>query len=370
MLLAAAILPYLLCFWVLIQLGYAFYYFIPFLWYRPPVRQAADFPVSVVLAAHNEAENLSRLIPALLQQNYPCFEVLVVDDRSSDDTKKNINNLSQIHARLRILAIEQAPLGIHPKKYALTQGITHARYEHILLTDADCLPASDQWIAEMAKGFFGGAAIVLGYSPYIRISGFLNKLIRYETLLTALQYLSFSMKGHTYMGVGRNLAYTKTCFSQVNGFGSHKAIVGGDDDLFVQRARNQQGVNLVLSPASQTKSIPKRTYQQWFIQKRRHLAVGQHYKWADKIRIGLFMFSNLAFYLTWGIYLVTSNELFLPIILFIGRSIVISLVYWFTARKLQEKLPVFLLPLLDLIYFINYLVLGVSVLMFKKVRWK
>jgi glycosyltransferase involved in cell wall biosynthesis len=368
--LTAAILLYLLCFWVLIQLGYAFYYFIPFLFYQPPSRKGGDFPVSVVIAAHNEADNLSRLIPALLNQDYPCFEVLVVDDRSSDETKKNITNLSHNNGRLRILPIEQAPPGIHPKKYALTQGITQARYEHVLLTDADCVPASDHWIQEMAQGFFGQTAIVLGYSPYIRISGFLNKLIRYETLLTALQYLSFSMKGNTYMGVGRNLAYTKTCFRQVNGFGAHQAIMGGDDDLFVQRARQHQQVNLVLTKASQAESIPKRTYQEWFIQKRRHLATGQHYKLADKIRIGLFMFSNLGFYLTGGIYLVISNELFLPIILFIGRSIVVSLIYWLTARKLQEKLPVFLLPLLDIIYFINYLVLGVSVLMFKNVRWK
>jgi glycosyltransferase involved in cell wall biosynthesis len=360
----------LLCFWLLIQLGYAVYYFIPFLFYKPPALPAADFPVSVIIAAHNEADNLARLLPALLQQKYPCFEVLVVDDRSVDETKKIIHNLSRNQECLRILAIEKAPPGIHPKKYALTQGINNARYEHVLLTDADCLPLSHAWIAEMAKGFFADTAIVLGYSPYIRISGFLNKLIRYETLLTALQYLAFSMKGHAYMGVGRNLAYTKTCFHQVRGFEWHQATLGGDDDLFVQQARIKQRVNLVLSPASQVASLPKKTFQEWFIQKRRHLAVGQHYKLADKVRIGLFLFSNLGFYLTWGFYLGISNELFMPLILLIGRSIVVSLMYWCVARKLQEKLPVFLLPLLDLIYFINYLVLGVSVLMFKKVRWK
>jgi glycosyltransferase involved in cell wall biosynthesis len=364
------ILLALLVFWLLIQVGYALYYFIPFLFYRPPGREEARFPVSVIIAAHNEAANLQRLIPALLRQQYPCFEVLVVDDRSADDTKKNMAELSHNNPNLRILPIEHTPPGIHPKKYALTHGITRARYEHLLLTDADCLPASDRWIEEMAKGFFAETAIVLGYSPYIRISGFLNKLIRYETLLTALQYLSFSMKGHTYMGVGRNLAYTKTSFNQVRGFGSHSNILGGDDDLLVQQARQQVRVNLVLTKESQAASIPKRTYPEWFIQKRRHLAVGQHYKWADKIRIGVFMLANIGFYLTTGVILVITNELFLPLILLIGRNIVVSLIYYGAARKLKEELPVFLLPLLDIIYFINYLVLGVSVLMFKKVRWK
>jgi hypothetical protein len=188
--------------------------------------------------------------------------------------------------------------------------------------------------------------------------------------LTALQYLSFSRKGHTYMGVGRNLAYTKTSFNQVNGFGSHQDILGGDDDLLVQQARENRQVNLVLTKASHAKSIPKRTYPEWFIQKRRHLAVGQHYPWADKIRIGLFMLANLGFYLTWVIYLAMASELFLPFILLFGRTIVVSTVYWLAARKLKESLSVFLLPLLDIVYFMNYLVLGVSVLMFKKVRWK
>jgi glycosyltransferase involved in cell wall biosynthesis len=368
--LTAAFLPYLLFFLVMIQVGYALYYFIPFLFYRAPALGQADFPVSVIIAAHNEADNLQRLIPMLLGQRYPCFEVLVVDDRSSDGTKKNMAKLSHMNHRLRILPIEQTPPGIHPKKYALTQGINRARYEHLLLTDADCLPVSDLWIAEMAKGFFAETAIVLGFSPYIRISGFLNKLVRYETLLTALQYLSFSMKGSTYMGVGRNLAYTKTCFNQVNGFGSHGSLVGGDDDLLVQQARHTGQVNLVITKDSQALSIPKTTYQQWFIQKRRHLAVGQHYKLTDRVRIGIFMGANLGFYLTAGAILLSANELFILLILFIGRNIVVSLIYYFAARKLHEKLPVFLLPLLDIIYFINYLVLGVSVLMYKKVRWK
>lgn len=363
-------LLFFLCFWLVIQAAYFLYYFIPFLAYTPPALKEADFPVSVVVAAHNEAANLQRLLPRLLSQQYPCFEVLVADDRSTDETKKNIEELRRNHPNLRILPIEKTPPGIHPKKYALTQAITQARYEHVLLTDADCWPVSEHWIKAMAQGFFAGTAIVLGYSPYIRIFGFLNKLIRYETLLTALQYFSLARKGHAYMGVGRNLAYTKTSFNQVNGFGDYQHITGGDDDLFVQQARQNRRVNLVFSPDSHAASIPKQTYQQWFMQKRRHLSAGRHYYWTDKIRIGLFMLANLGFYLTLGVYLLTVNELFLPLILLTGRTLVVLLVYGLAARKLKEELPVFLLPLLDIMYFINYLILGVSVVMFKKVRWK
>lgn len=364
------ILLFFLCCCLIIQAGYYLYYFIPFLSYTPPALEKVDFPVSVVLAAHNEANNLKRLLPCLLTQQYPLFEVLVADDRSTDETKKKLQELRQNHPNLRILPIEKTPPGIHPKKYALSQAIAQARYEHVLLTDADCLPASENWIKEMAQGFFGETAIVLGYSPYIRIFGFLNKLIRYETLLTALQYFSFARRGHAYMGVGRNLAYTKTSFNQVNGFASFRQVTGGDDDLLVQQARRKGQVNLVISPDSHAASFPKQTYGEWFIQKRRHLSVGRHYYWADQVRIGLFMGANLGFYLAVAYYLLIFNELFLPLILLIGRSIVLMWVYGQAARKLKEKLPVFLLPLLDILYFINYLILGVSVVMFKKVRWK
>jgi hypothetical protein len=219
-------------------------------------------------------------------------------------------------------------------------------------------------------GFSGQAAMVLGYSPYRKISGFLNHLIRFETLLTAIQYLSFSVKGNAYMGVGRNLAYTKTCFIQNNGFKSHINTLGGDDDLFVQDAAPQHSVNIAITKESQIESIPKQTYQEWIIQKRRHLSVGRRYKLPDKLRVGIFMLANIFFYLLTIFLLFVPDNLMLVGILFTLRSIVVYSVYVLLAQKIKEPLSVFLLPVLDLVYFLNYLMLGVSVLILNKVRWK
>ncbi|WP_026463006.1 glycosyltransferase [Adhaeribacter aquaticus] len=364
-------LYYLLGVCVFTQIGYCCYYFIPFIFYKPKVLTNSAFPVSVIISAHNEAQNLTELLPLLLAQQYPRFEVVVVDDRSTDDTKKYLDNLSLNFPGLRIIAIDQTPPGINPKKYALTQGIKLARYEHLLFTDADCRPKSNFWIREIAKGFCADVGIILGYSPYIVKYRFLNKLIRYETLVTAIQYLSFAIKGDSYMGVGRNLAYTKSCFNRINGFSSHINTLGGDDDLLIRDAAKETKVNIVLSKESQTESIPKESYQEWIIQKRRHMAVGREYNKPDKLRIGIYMLSNIFFYLTLIMFLFVPTNNLMPLGILVGlRCVVLYLVYLLIAQKLKENLSVTMLPILDLVYILNYLVLGLSVLMYKKVRWK
>jgi cellulose synthase/poly-beta-1,6-N-acetylglucosamine synthase-like glycosyltransferase len=213
---------------VLGQLYYAGYYFLPFVW-RPvlaPLTGAAA-PVSVLVCAHNELENLRRLLPQLLQQDYPTgFELLLIDDRSTDGTADLVQQLAPLYPQLRLVTVAATPAGVSPKKYALTLGINAARYEYLLFTDADCQPATNQWIATMQSGFAAPADMVLGYSPYASAQGFLNKLVRFETLLTGAQYLSFAWRGHPYMGVGRNLAYTKSCFQATKGFTSHLRRLG------------------------------------------------------------------------------------------------------------------------------------------------
>jgi hypothetical protein len=222
----------------------------------------------------------------------------------------------------------------------------------------------------MQGGFNTGADMVIGYSPYQKIYGFLNNLIRYETLLTAIQYLSFSIKGNAYMAVGRNIAYTKKCFYQNKGFASHIRTVGGDDDLFVRDAGVHSRITIEISQEAHTVSIPKQTYREWFIQKRRHLSVGRQYKFADKWRIGSFMMSNVFFYLISFGLLLLQQYLALVGVLFLIRGIVLYTGYVRIARKLGEKLSVPGLLVLDAAYFLHYLFLGISVVMFKKVRWK
>ena len=354
---------------VLIQLYYALFYFLPLARHKDPETDVR-LPVSVIVAAHNEQDNLYQLLPQLLDQEYPEFEVVLVNDRSDDDTEFYLYELERQFPNFKVVTVKKTPEYLNSKKYALSLGIRAAKHEHLLFTDADCRPCSSRWIEKMQSGYVTGADLVLGYSPYVQLKGFLNRLIRYETLLTAIQYLSFANKGRAYMGVGRNLSYTRTCFFRNKGFASHIRSMGGDDDLFVRDAASNSKVAIVLDKEAQILSVPKKTFREWLTQKRRHMSAGRHYKTSDKRKIGIFIISNLLFYVIAIILLVLNSHWAILGAMIVLRYIVVFTSYIFAARRLNEKLTLLLLPVLDIVYFFNYLFLGVSVLLYKKIRWK
>jgi glycosyltransferase involved in cell wall biosynthesis len=364
------LLLYVLAFCGAVQLLYAFYYFLPLAYHREPPASGAARPVSVLVSAHNELENLRRLLPTLLGQDHPAYELILVDDRSTDGTTAYYQALAEEFAQVRMVRVDQTPAGLNPKKYALTLGVREARHPYLLLTDADCIPCSRQWIRKMQNGFENGAELVLGYSSYRKTYGFLNVLIRYETLLTGIQYLSFAKRGQPYMGVGRNLAYTKQCFFRNQGFAAHIKSTGGDDDLFVRDAVAHSRADIVISKDAQTESLPKQTYLEWIIQKQRHLSAGRRYKFPDKAKIGGFILSNAFFYVIAFIMLLAQAHLSILGMLFGVRCLAVFTVYLLVSRRLKENLSVGLLPVVDLVYFLNYVFLGVSVLMIKETKWK
>lgn len=365
------ILLYALITCVAVQLFYACYYFLPLAFHPDLMTTDQERPVSVLVCAHNELGNLRRLVPALLAQEYPDFELVLVDDRSTDGTDAYFESLTKEHNEIKTVRVEETPPGLSPKKYGLTQGVLFACHPFLLFTDADCLPESCRWVREMQNGFQNGAELVLGYSSYVKTLGFLNVLVRYETLLTAIQYLSFAKRGQPYMGVGRNLAYTKQCFFRNQGFSSHIKSTGGDDDLFVRDAAAHTLASIVISKDAQTQSIPKEAYREWIIQKKRHLSAGLHYKIYDKTKIGAFILSNVLFYVIGLTMLFSQTHFFFLGLIFGGRGLVVFFVYKLISRRLKEDLPIFLLPVVDIAYFLQYMFLGVSVLMSKKeIKWK
>ncbi len=256
--------------------------------------------VSVIICAKNEEHNLQKYLPAILQQRYgngtPAYEVIVVNDNSEDDSKYYLRSIEPGYSHFRQIEIKQSAQFIPGKKYPLSIGLKGARHDHVLLTDADCKPASTHWLSLMSQGFADGKEIVLGYGAYVKQPGFLNKMIRYETFFSALQYLSYALAGVAYMGVGRNLAYKRDLFFRHKGFTSHQHIASGDDDLFVNMAATPQNVSVVIDKNAFTYSEAKSTWKAWFQQKTRHMSTGRHYRFVHKFFLGLFTASQLLFY--------------------------------------------------------------------------
>src|SRR2546428_821134 len=230
-------------------------------------------PVSVILCARNESENLQKFLPSLFKQDYPEFEIVVVNDCSYDDSEAVLETFAEQYPNLKIVNLVEHEKYRHGKKFALTLGIKAAKYDLLLMTDADCEPVSEHWIASMQRNFTNETEIVLGFSPYAKTRGFLNSFIRFETFVTALNYFSFALVGKPYMGVGRNLAYRKELFFRNKGFAKHMHLLSGDDDLFVNENATKVNTRVEFANVSQMVSEPKTTFKEYWTQIRRHSSV-------------------------------------------------------------------------------------------------
>jgi glycosyltransferase involved in cell wall biosynthesis len=260
-------------------------------------KQRQQHPVSVVVCARDEDENLARNLPGVLVQNYSStHEVVVVNDNSQDDSKYILQELKKTFKSLNVVELTQEAKLISGKKYPLSIGIREAKHEILLLTDADCVPSSEHWMQKMQDGYEANIEIVLGYGAYHKRKGLLNKLIRFEAFHTALQYLSYSLAGIPYMGVGRNLSYKKDLFLRNKGFSSINHIPSGDDDLFINKVATKTNTAVIIDTEALTLSIPKKTWAGWMKQKSRHYTTAKYYKPRHKFLLGLYFATQFAYY--------------------------------------------------------------------------
>lgn len=325
--------------------------------------------VSIIVCAHNEYHNLVELLPLLLQQNAPQYEIIVADDTSDDGTPEFLRTQQRAHPLLKVVRIDRRPPDIQAKKHALTCAIGVARYDKLLLTDADCRPASTEWVRLMTDPLRETNMFVLGYSPYSLYRGWLNRFIRYETLHTGFLYIASALAGYPYMGVGRNLAYRKLFFLQQGGLRWHQHVVGGDDDLWVNRHATKANVAVMLAPGSLVYSVPKVRWSAYFYQKKRHLHVGKHYRSRDKLVLGLLSLSTITFWIAGVSLWFLCNKCYGIVALFLFRWLIFAAVFSTARRRLHNPINLWLLPILDLMHVIYYIIIGTLAFSIKNTRW-
>lgn len=356
---------------VAIQLSYYLGIFGKFAFAKAQKITPKRIPISVIVCAKNEEENVAKFIPLLAEQNYPDFEIVLIDDASSDTTLDIFEAFEKQYSNIRLVKVENNEAFWGNKKYALTLGIKAAKKEYLLFTDADCYPTSKEWITAMSSQFTMQKTIVLGYGGYEKIpNSLLNKIIRFETLLTAIQYFSWAKIGNPYMGVGRNLAYKKDEFFNVNGFINHIQVRSGDDDLFINEAATSKNTTIAYNPESFTYSKPKTTFKDWLIQKRRHIATANHYKKIDQLQLGVFYCSQLLFIILPIILLSFQFQWILVLSLLFVRYLCAWLVVGFSAGKLKEKDLKFWFPVVEILLIFTQINIFISNIFSKPVNWK
>lgn len=361
----------LFSFFFLVQLVYYLAIFSRFAFYK---KSNTGFwnnpPISIVVCARNERENLLNNLPLLLAQEYKQFEIIVVNDNSKDDTEDVLKAFCQQYENIKVVKVPASDRFYFSKKLALTLGIKAAQHEIVLLTDADCKPFSKSWIRSMTENMVDKKEIILGISAYEKRKGFLNMLIRFETFYTAVQYISFALAGMPYMGVGRNLCYKKSLFFKHKGFASHQHIQSGDDDLFINEVACKNNTGICIDAEGRTLSQPKLTWSEWYFQKKRHFSAGFHYKGLHKFVLFLYPFSLVCFIITFAVLLFMQYLFYIILSLFLTRYLIQLLIFSKISNKMGDRDTLIFSPFLEIITITLQPIFVLSNIFSKKNKWK
>ena len=334
---------------IIVQLYYILLIFQKLAFFNPQRKSTVnEIPISVIIAARNESHNLQENLRFILEQDYSNFEVIVVNNNSTDDSYQVLSALKKEYNHLEIIEFNNPEHVRQGKKLPLTLGIKAAKNEHLLLTDADCKPKSNQWIKKMARGF-KEKEIILGYGPYIKTSGLLNSIIRFDTAWIGMNYFSFALNGFAYMGVGRNLAYTKSAYQAVDGYKSHHMLASGDDDLFIQEASKKSSLGIEIDADTHCFSPSKNTWSEWVHQKSRHFTTTPKYSFIKKLLLATYPITLVAAWFSFVSLMILSNSVFICFIMVLFYSIK----WWIQGKcliKLNERKFALFFPFWDLFY--------------------
>lgn len=316
------------------------YYWILPAWNRPTilsrqVKQAeyqtvgSKSGVSVVICVHRDVKKLKKLLQSLYGQSYPLYEIIVVNDGPQKDITEYLKSQSH-NSLLKVLEFDSVTKITPGKKEPLTAGIQMARYDWILLTDGDCVPGP-QWISEMLHHVTPDTEMVLGIAPFFARPGFLNHTQRFDSFITAVQYIGAAIRGKPYMGVGRNLLYHRSLFDSVNGFTKHAHLISGDDDLFVQSVANHKNTSVCMDPSGFVFSEAPITWKDWIFQKRRHLSASKAYTFNAKQQTTLFA-------LSWGLVWTGLPFTFCSGMYWLFAGVLFITVLWYLFARIAERL--------------------------------
>lgn len=267
---------------------------------REDVRFVQEFPpLSVIICAREESENLRRNLIAILEQDYPQFEVIVINDGNTDESEEYLTQLEEKYPHLYHSFVPESSRYISRKKLAVTLGIKASKHDWLVLTEADCTPQSNQWLRRMARNFTPRTQVVLGYSGYDHSKGWLPKRVAFDNLFTAMRYLGFALAGSPYMGIGRNLAYRKDLFYTHKGFSDHLNLQRGDDDLFINQAANAENTRVETAPEAVMRRQPIVCAKDWREEKIGYASTARLYRGGQRYALGFETCTRLFFHAGW-----------------------------------------------------------------------
>ena len=355
---------------LMVQLWYYLAYFRRMAFYKKTELATNTSPASIIVCARNEENDLVEFLPFIFNQDYPEFEVVVVNDCSYDNTADILKEFAKKHSNLKIVTVNENKNHQPSRKVALMLGIKGATHEHLLLTHANSKPNSKDWLRNMMQHFTPETEIVLGYGAFEKQKGFLNKIIRFDNFMNALQFLSFALTGKTYMGTGKNLAYKKSLFFKMKGFATHYHIEPGDDDLFVNQAATKHNSKIEVDINSHTVSRVKKTFKDWLFQKRMQSCTFKHYNIESKMLLTSYRLSQYIFFISFITLLILQFQPIFVLSFFAFRLLIQMIIFNKSMRLLSEKDLLLFSPIGELLLLIMHPLIVIRNIFIIKNKWR
>jgi glycosyltransferase involved in cell wall biosynthesis len=352
----------------IIQLFYFWAFFSRLAFYRHKNIESQQPPVSVIITSHSELNFLGNNLPFILQQDYPKFEVVVVNDNSDDDTSDFLTQLSLETPNLQVVELKQSLNWFKGKKFPLSIGIKSAKYDFVVLTDADCHPVSSSWLNEIVSTCKPNTEIVLGYSTFATTSK-INRLLRFAAFYDALFFLSMALSGMPFKGNGKNLSYKRQLFYRQKGFISHYIIKAGDDELFVNRAAKKRNTEVMISRGSRIISQKPISFGGWLKKEKTRLSLRRHFRFSHRFLLSLFALTGLLFYGLFATLLVLGVSWIILVPVLLLRVISQWVLFGQGLKKLSENGLWFLSPFFEMFIMLVDFILWFIILFTKKNKW-
>lgn len=262
---------------------------------KQPSANGQQPSVSVVMVVHNEAEFLKSSLPYLLEQDYPDYEIVIVDYTSTDDTRYVLRVCSENYPNLKPILFPHDVNMFQGKKYPLSIGIKSATKDVILLTEAESVPRSFDWVSQMMKGYCGDTQIVMGCNIVKSNGTLLGAFQQYENMTYNASYIGAMAMGNPFTATGRNLSFRRDFFFKQGGFISHYSIPDGADDLFVNANANSRNSSVVLSSDAFVVSEPRSSFRLWHQDRSHRLYTRRYYGLKDKLMLAFYPLSQFVF---------------------------------------------------------------------------
>jgi len=336
------------CFAVLLQLIYVVFVYARLAFYRYSSQQKQYLfpPLSIVVVVHNQADFIEKNLLILLQQNYPTFEVIVVSNQSSDETKYLLAHYKSVYDHLNYTILEQSRHLSLDKKLPLNLAVKMAKYQHIVLTEVDCCPSSLNYLQEIGKTYATNKSVVLGYAPMNMRSGWLNWLIAHDVAWTAVNYLSFTRSKLPYIGTLRNVSFTKDVFQQWQ----ESESLQSDTDMFIGQIAHARHYAIVVSPHSYMHCSPPFTWKDWIFEKRQYRLTLPKINSFARLATVSYALSLAMMYVTFVALLFVEDLRLISLLIFVFVFCVKWAIHGSCFVKLNERKSALFFPFYDIFY--------------------